>query len=122
MSILHMGRVVLLVTLMLLSGFADAQGFVHASNIWLNGRLVWLEVIKSAAGFGAGIVAYWISIRLLQDVNLISPEMQTIGWFTATILGVAIFSGKFLHWRITDQLVGVVILLCVAWLLTRTTG
>ncbi|MBV9256624.1 MAG: hypothetical protein JO215_01255, partial [Ktedonobacteraceae bacterium] len=110
MSILHMGRVVLLVTLMLLSGFADAQGFVHASNIWLNGRLVWLEVIKSAAGFGAGIVAYWISIRLLQDVNLISPEMQTIGWFTATILGVAIFSGKFLHWRITDQLVGVVIL------------
>jgi hypothetical protein len=25
--------------------------------------------------------------------------MQTLGWFTATIIGVGLFSGKFLQWH-----------------------
>jgi hypothetical protein len=122
MNIQQISRIVLLIALTLLSGFADAQGFVHASNIWLNGKLIWPEIMKSAAGFGVGIVAYWTCIKFLQDINIVSPEIQTIGWFTATIVGVAIFSGKFLHWRIADQVVGIVILLGVAWLLTRSTA
>jgi hypothetical protein len=28
------------------------QGFVHSSNIWQSGKLIWPEVMKSAFGFG----------------------------------------------------------------------
>src|SRR5260370_13168878 len=107
MSINQIGIVILLITLTLISGLADAQGFVHASNVWIHGKLIWPEVMKSALGFGLGILAYWICIRFLQDFSIISPEIQTVGWFTATIIGVAIFSGKFFHWQIVDQLVGI---------------
>ena len=122
MSIHQISIAVLLIVLTLISGLADAQGFVHASNVWLNGKLIWPEVMKSASGFGLGIVAYWICIRFLQDFRIISPEIQTIGWFTATIIGVAIFSGKFFHWQIVNQIVGIAVLLGVVWLLVRQVG
>src|ERR1700720_2519197 len=92
MSISQISIGVLLITITLISGLADAQGFIHASNIWLSGKLIWSEVFKSALGFGLGILAYWICIRFLQDFKIVSPEIQTLGWFTATILGVAFFS------------------------------
>lgn len=122
MSIHQISIGVLLIALTLISGWADAQGFVHASNVWLNGKPIWPEVIKSASGFGLGIVAYWICIRFLQDFRIISPEIQTVGWFAATIIGMAIFSGKFLHWQIVDQIVGIAVLLGLAWLLVRLAG
>jgi hypothetical protein len=122
MSMHLIGIAVLLFVLSLISGLADAQGFVHAANIWQGGKLVWPEVIKSALGFGGGIIAYWICIRFLQDFRIVSPEIQTLGWFTATIIGVALFSGKFLQCHIVDQLVGIVVLCGVALLLFRTGG
>lgn len=122
MSIHQIGSAILIIIFTLLSGWGDSQGFLHASNIWSEGKLIWLEVLKSALGFGLGIGMYWISIRFLQEFKIISPEIQTIGWFTVTIIGVALFSGKFLHWHLIDQIVGVAILFGIVWLLVRTTG
>jgi regulator of replication initiation timing len=122
MSMHQMGLVVVLIALTLLSGVADAQGFVHASQVWLHGKLVWPEVMKSAVGFGGGMVAYWLCIRFLQALRILSPEMQTLGWFTATIIGVALFSGTFWRWHLVDQLVGTAVLLGMAWLLMRSAG
>jgi hypothetical protein len=117
-----MGIIFLLIVLTLISGVADAQGFVHAANIWQSGKLVLPEVMKSALGFGIGILMYWICIRFLQDFRIFSPEIQTLAWFTATIIGVALFSGKFLHWDTINQIVGVLVLCGVAFLLFRTGG
>lgn len=119
-SMQQLSITVLLLVLMVISGLADAQGFIHASSMWQNGKLILPEVSKSVAGFGVGIVAYWICIRFLQEFNILSPEIQTIIWFTVTIIGVAIVSGKFLHWRLVDQIVGVVVVISVVWLLLRT--
>jgi hypothetical protein len=33
------------------SGFGDAEGFVHASRLWQDGRFVWMEALKCFAGF-----------------------------------------------------------------------
>ena len=110
------------IVLTLISGLADAQGFVHAANIWQSGKLVLPEVMKSALGFGIGILMYWICIRFLQDFRIFSPEIQTLAWFTATIIGVALFSGKFLHWHTVNQIVGISVLCGVAFLLFRTGG
>lgn len=122
MSINQVGIIFLLIVLTLISGVADAQGFVHAANIWQSGKLVLPEVMKSALGFGIGILMYWICIRFLQDFRIFSPEIQTLAWFTATIIGVALFSGKFLHWDTINQIVGVLVLCGVAFLLFRTGG
>ena len=122
MSVNQVGIIVLLIVLTLISGVADAQGFVHAANIWQGGKLIWPEVMKSALGFAVGIVMYWICIQFLQDFRIFSPEIQTLAWFTVTIIGVALFSGKFLQWHAIDQIVGIAVLCGVAFLLFRTGG
>lgn len=122
MSVNQISIIVLLIVLTLISGLADAQGFIHAANIWQSGKIVWLELLKSALGFGVGILMYWVCIRFLQDFRVFSPEIQTLGWFSVTIVGVAMFSGKFLHWQRIDQIVGVLVLCGVAFLLFRTGG
>ena len=109
----------LIISITLLSGLGDAQGFIHAARMWDAGRIIWLEVGKSAVGFSVGIGMYWFCLRFLQDFSIISPEIQTIGWFSVTIVGVALFSGQFLQWRRIDQIVGVTVLFGIAWLLIR---
>jgi len=116
----HVYTIILILVLTVLSGLGDAQGFIHGSKVWLNGHIVWTELLKSALGFGFGISMYWIVIRYLQGFGITSPEIQTIGWFAVTILGVAIAGGQFFLWKPIDQLVAVGIITGIGWLLFRT--
>lgn len=110
----------MVLSLTLLSGFGDSQGFIHASNIWKNDSLVLGEFIKSALGFGVGIVTYWFVVKYLQQMGIISPEIQTIGWFAVTIVGVSLASGSFFKWAWFDQLIAILVLFGISWLLVRT--
>jgi len=112
---------VLIIGLTLLSGFADSQGFLHAAQIWQEKRIIWSEVAKSALGFGSGIILYWIVLRYLGP-HVTAPEVQTIIWFGVTIVGVALASGKFAQWRITEQLVALGVVCGISWLLVRTSS
>jgi hypothetical protein len=112
----------LILVLTLISGFGDAQGFVHASRLWQGGRLVWPELAKSAAGFGVGIVTFWLSVRYMTQAGVVSTEIQAALWFSMAIIGVAIASGRFLQWQRSDQVVAVVVLLGLGWLVFRTGG
>jgi hypothetical protein len=103
-----------------LSGLADGQGFLHAARVWDAGRPVPLEILKSSLGYAAGVVCYWFAIRYLNRLVAVSPEVQTLGWFAATIVGVALFSGSFLKWRPGDWLLGVAVMAGVGWLMVRT--
>jgi hypothetical protein len=111
---------VVIVALTVLSGLADSQGFLHAARIWRDGQLVRAELAKSAAGFGAGIVMYWLAIRFLQRFGVMSAETQTILWFGITIAAVAIFGGTSLRWASIDRSVAVLVLAGIGWLLVRT--
>ena len=114
--------IILIVVLTLFSGVADAQGFIHASTAWVDGKVIWAEGLKSLLGFGIGAVCYILVTNYLKQVGIVSAEIQTIIWFTVTIIGVALFNRKILHWQIIDQIVALAVIGGVAWLLVRTGG
>lgn len=112
----------IIIVITVLSGIGDSQGFIHAAKVWANDTLVWSEVGKSALGFAIGISLYWIVIKYMNAAGIAAPEIQTLAWFSITILGVAIISRNFFHWQTIDQIVGVAVLAGVGWLMVRTGG
>ena len=113
---------VLIIVLTVISGLADAQGFIHAANIWESGRITWDALAKSALGFAFGISMYWLALRWMKEIGIVSPEIQTLAWFGVTIVGVALTSGSFLKWQVVDQAIAVVVLVGIGWLMLRTQG
>jgi len=107
-------------TLLALSGLADAFGFFYASKIWREGSLSASDLARSAAGWVGGITAYVLALRQLSVIGVNSAEMQTIIWFATTIIGVVVLSGQFLSWPRLEQSVALAIVLALGWLLIRT--
>lgn len=112
----------LIVGITLISGIADAQGFLHAARIWNEGAISWGELGKSAIGFVIGIGMYWLSLRYMREVGVVAPEIQTLIWFGVTLVGVAVASGKVFRWPLREQGVALIVLLGIGWLLYRTGG
>jgi hypothetical protein len=111
--------VALILFFTILSAYGDAEGFIHASKVWQNGRFVWPEALKCMAGFQFGMVMYWIVLWKLDSHGIDAVETQTLFWFCATIIGIAILSGRALRWPAVDQAVAVGVLAGVGWLLYR---
>ena len=109
--------ILIVFVLTILSGFADSQGFIHASRIWQDDQLVWAEMAKSALGFSIGIISFWLVLRYMIQIGIVSAEMQTLGWFTITIIGVALASGEAFRWQTIDKIVAFLVVLGIAWLL-----
>lgn len=101
------------------AGWGDAQGFIHASRVWRDGSFVWIEAWKCIAGFQFGMLMYWLALWKLSGHGIVSVEIQTLFWFVATIVGVALLSGRIITWPAVDQAVAVCILIGVGWLLYR---
>jgi hypothetical protein len=102
-----------------LSGLGDAEGFIHASKVWQDGRFVWIEALKCIAGFQFGMLMYWLALWKLSHHGVVAVEIQTLFWFAATIIGVALLSGRFLRWPNIDKAVAVAVLTGIGWLLCR---
>ena len=118
----QLGPSALAVVLCVASGTADAQGFLHASRIWEAEHVIWPEVARSALGFSVGICCFWGSLPFLQRLGIVSPEVQTAVWFFATIVGVALASGRIARWPMAEQAVAVAIALALGWLLVRSSA
>ena len=119
LALVMTGTVLLIGMFTLLSALGDAEGFVHASKVWQDGRFVWSEAVKSALGFQFGVVMYWLALWKLTSIGIVQVELQTLFWFVATIVGVALISGRILRWPAIDQVVAVGVLVGVGWLLSR---
>lgn len=117
-----METILLIAVFTLLSGIGDAQGFLHASRVWNDGSFQWVAALKSAAGFQFGVLMYWFALRHLQASGVASVEVQTLFWFGATIIGVALLSGSFLSWPLADKLAAAAVLTGIGWLMVRTAG
>ncbi len=115
-----MKSVLLIALLTILSGLGDALGFIHAGQIWQGDRIVWAHALKSAAGFQFGVLMYWLVLRLLAQHGIVAVEVQTLFWFGATILGIALLSGDLVRWPAIDQFAAGSVLVGIGWLLYRT--
>ncbi len=115
-----MTSMLLVIVFTLLCGLGDALGFVHAGRVWHDGRFAWDEAAKSALGFQFGVAMYWLALRELTAWGVVSAEAQTLVWFGATIIGVAVLSGQLLRWHPSDQVVALLVLAGIGWLLFRT--
>ena len=115
------GRAVtLFVALTALTGFADSQGFVHASRIWDGGDVVWREAIVSGFAFLVGVVAYWIVVRFVSELGVRSAALQTMGWFAVTIAAVVLTDPGHHRWELLDSATALVVITGLGLLLYRT--
>ena len=110
----------LVLVLIVLSGFADSLGFVYAAKIWQAEQLSWPDVWRSVLGWVVGITLYVISLKYMARLGVTSAEIQTAVWFAMTIIGVVIFSGRFFTWPRLEQIVATLVLVGLGWLLVRT--
>ena len=115
-----MAPAVLIILFTLLSGLGDALGFIYAGRIWPVGQFHAVEALKSAAAFQIGVAMYWCALHHLEAKGVVAVEAQTLFWFGATIIGIALLSRQFTRWPAADQAVGVAVLLGIGWLLYRT--
>lgn len=112
----------IILVLVVLSGYSDAQGALYAANIWQAGKFVATELGKSALGFGFGIGFYWLSLRYMNAIGIVAPEIQVIIWTAVMLIGVAIGSGRFFRWPLTEQIIAFGVVAAITWLSIRTGG
>lgn len=115
-----MQSILLIALFTLLSGIGDAQGFLHAGRVWQDSTFQWIEALKSAAGFQFGVAMYWLALRHLTAQGIVAVEVQTLFWFGATIIGIALISGQYLRWPLPDKFTAIAVLVGIGWLLYRT--
>ena len=113
---------VMISSFMIAAGVLDSLAFSYSASIWQGGKLVWSQLSRAAVAFALGITMYWGAIRYLGEAGVVHPEIQTLLWFTVTIVGVTVIGGRFIHWPITDQLIATNVLVSLGWLITRTSA
>ena len=104
------------------AGVLDALAFTYSASMWQGGRLVWDDASRAAVSFALGITMYWGATRYLGEAGVVLPEIQTLIWFAATVVGVTVIGGRFVHWPLLDQVVAVNVLLSLGWLIARTSA
>ena len=111
--------VLLAIVLTLITGVCDAYGFVHASRTWKGGQFAPREAVLAISLFLVGILVYIALIRNLERLGITSPEIQTLGWFATTVIGIAIIERTVLGWANIDKAMAVVAVVSVGWLVVR---
>lgn len=105
--------------LCVISGLADAQGFVHASHVWRADGVAWAPLGRSGLGFAVGICSYVCSIRFMNRVGLATADLQYLVWFLVTLIGVAVASGSIRRWSRADLVVCVTVVAGLCWLTVK---
>jgi hypothetical protein len=117
---MNLGTLVVAGAVTVVSGLADAYGFVHASRMWDEGHhLVAFEWARSGIGFAVGILCYWFVVRLVEGAGVHSALVQTLGWFSVTVVGVALLDGDVRRWTVANQVVAGAVVFGIGWLLAK---
>jgi hypothetical protein len=116
----HLINLLLVSGLTTLSGLMDARGFYYAPLAWPGGRLDGKYAALSIACFVGGLSLYILAVRFMQGVGVGSVAVQSAVWFVVTAIGIAVLDGSVLQWTRVQQLVGLLVFLGLAWLISTT--
>jgi len=106
-----------LIAATILSAYFDARGFIYAAQAWRGGSFVTGTALLSLINFVGGVTLYISSIGFQQRLGVESAAMQSIFWFVATVVGVALMDGTIGQWSVTQRVVGVGVTAGIGWLL-----
>lgn len=109
----------LILLLTFLSGLGDSQGFIHAANVWSKQGFSGKELFLSGVFFTLGIAFYWGAVRFMNSVGITAAEIQSLIWFAAVVVGIAIANGKFAHWQRLDQIIALIVVMGIGLLIAR---
>ncbi|WCN14977.1 hypothetical protein GV054_19175 [Marinomonas mediterranea] len=105
--------------LLLLSAWFDAKGFYYAGLTWTHtNQLSVKQGALSLLFFMIGVSLYVFSVRFLTMTGATSTTIQTLLWFVATIVGVAIMNGDFKVWGTMQYAAFSVVILGLAALIS----
>lgn len=109
----------IIIVLTVITGYADARGFMHASTMWDGDTFIPATAMRAVGYFAIGIPAYLATIYFLRRHGLVVAELQVMIWFLITVVGVALMSGRFAVWSMPDRMVAALVVIGVAWLVVR---
>jgi hypothetical protein len=114
-----MWNVVVAVGLTVSSGLCDAFGFVHASRVWKHGHFALHNAVVALSLFLLGALTYIFVIKYLDRLGVTSTEIQTLGWFATTVVGIAVIERSIFGWTLTDKAMLILAAFSVGWLVVR---
>ena len=115
-------NVVFLVVLTAVSALADAIGFINVDKAWLGNRPHASALVLACTGYAVGIATYVFAVKYLKLLTDVGPEVQTVGWFMLTIIGVALGSGAFFTWPLPTKFLATVTVAALVLIAVRTGG
>ena len=115
-------NVVYLVVLTAVSALADAVGFINVDKGWVGNRPHYSAIVLACTGYAVGIATYVFAVKYLKLLTDVGPEIQTVGWFMLTIIGVALGSGAFFSWPLPTKFLATVTVLALVVIAIRTGG
>ena len=116
----QLGNYLVVAILTIGSGLLDARGFVYAARAWPGGHLDPKMGFASLAAFGAGVTAYILAVKFMQNAGISGVALQSGIWFVITAVGIAAMDGSLLQWTRTQQVVGLGVAVALGWLITTT--
>ena len=87
----------------------DADAFAIATGEALQLTNILRDVVEDAGEGRTYLPREW-----LEEAGVVLPEIQTLIWFTVTIVGVTLLGGRFIHWPVLDQVVAINVLVSLA--------
>lgn len=116
---LPIAKIVRVILLTVLSGLADAHGFVHAARAFQANAVSTNDLALTVFYAGLGLISYLFAVRDLMRLGIDAPEIHMLFWLGVTIVGLAVLSGRFSQWAGVDRLVGATVVLGISWLIVR---
>ena len=114
------GNLAVVGLLTIISGVMDARGFVFASRAWPGGQLDLKIALISLFSFAAGVTAYIVAVKFMQNAGIVGVALQSGIWFVVTAVGIAAMDGSLLQWTRPQQLVGIGVAIALGWLIITT--
>lgn len=110
---------VLAILITIIAAGLEAYGYSYSFQAFENRSFdPWL-LTKAFCLYSVGIWVDYFALFVMSKGSIYIPEILTVIFMTATIVGIALISGQFFQWKLLNQIIGVSVVVGLAWLTYR---